>query len=865
MDDSLAKPTAKVQSHDSLDSTSEQTLSEIGSRNAADNPPLPPRQPVHGIFAPNDHVAGRFKILTFVGHGGMGEVYEAEDLELKEKVALKTVRHRQLANNKAIERFRKEIVVARRVTHPNVCRTFDLFRHASSIQGGKEILVVSMELLRGENLEEWLCRKGPLNTEEAYPLVKQMIAGLQAAHEAGVVHRDFKTSNVMLVVASTGSQVLRAVITDFGLAHSMQEDAASLTSSSDMIGTPAYMAPEQVEGKEITPATDIYSLGVVMFRLVTSQLPFQADTLAATMLKRLQEPAPSPKSLRPGLDDNWSETILKCLEREPAKRFSSVQEVELALTGRRSPGPVLDTKKSLSNLDGMATEDGVSNAMVERDVRITHALPRRSWRRIALILAGAAIFATGARIYSLRTNSSATSRQPTRLELTLQQEEKSLTAERRLDEALTKNQEIVNLHGALAMYAVNRIAAIQNLQRQEASFMTDAKTAENRNDLSRAQYYYQKVIELHGAREGEATASLRIVRLKMSGAADADIAKQDFSSGLAAFRRGDYSIAKTHFDRVLAHSPQNWPQRARAADYERRSANRAEQQQHLNRALSEFTAKNFEAVQSEATRVINTADGDPVLVRQAQDLTTRVPAAPSVVPIAVQPTVSPEVQGMTRDTESLIQQGQYKAAWSRTAAIEQLKGDASLLRQAIRAAEENRFQELSSRHLAASKTNRSELQSLLGAYQLFADNTANKELEARKYVDQITREIAALDTAPANPSAAQPVLTIGPDNDAAAIKQVLNRYAEAVATGDLEKVKAVRQLKGNEEKKMIESLKVTKGKGYAIRNCSNPEITGNNARASCYVVLSELKDIQPAQVTFLLKRIYNQWFILSSN
>jgi serine/threonine protein kinase len=162
-------------------------------------------------------VAGRLKILGFIGQGGMGEVYEAEDLELNQKVALKTPRSRQLDKSNAIARFRKEIKVARRVTHPNVCRTFDLFRHTSPAFGG-DILVVSVELLRGENLEEWLCQRGPLNTDEARPLVKQMVAGLHAAHEAGVVHRDFKTRNVMLVASGPGSHALRAVITDFGLA-----------------------------------------------------------------------------------------------------------------------------------------------------------------------------------------------------------------------------------------------------------------------------------------------------------------------------------------------------------------------------------------------------------------------------------------------------------------------------------------------------------------------------------------------------------------------------------------------------------------------------------------------------------------------
>lgn len=346
MDDPLAKHSAKPPSQEDLDSGGDGTIPPISEENKVPfSPPSPRPQSSRAAFSPGDKIAGRFQILRFIAHGGMGEVYEAQDLELKQKVALKTVRFLIADQAKAIERFRQEIVVARSITHPNVCRTFDLFRHSSAGSADADILVVSMELLRGETLEHWLRAKGPLSTAEAFPLVKQMIAGLHAAHEARVVHRDFKTSNVMLVASGSASNSFRAVITDFGLAHSMQEDGYSLTGSADMIGTPAYMAPEQVEAKKITPATDIYSLGIVMFQMVTGSLPFQADTPMATAIKRLQAPAPSPKTLQPFLDEKWTATILKCLEREPENRFSSVQDVELALAGQIVPAPVLDSTR----------------------------------------------------------------------------------------------------------------------------------------------------------------------------------------------------------------------------------------------------------------------------------------------------------------------------------------------------------------------------------------------------------------------------------------------------------------------------------------------------------------------------------------
>jgi serine/threonine protein kinase/tetratricopeptide (TPR) repeat protein len=297
-------------------------------------------QPPKCSFAPNDVAAGRFRILRFLARGGMGEVYEAEDLELRERVALKTVRLEMARDERAVERFRREIQLARKVTHPNVCRTFDVFRHVETSKNGPttETLAISMEFLAGETLEQRIRRTGRMSTAEALPIIVQMTAGLRAAHQVGVVHRDFKSSNIILVAAEDYPGHVRAVITDFGLARS---DAAlsgqSLTNSSDIVGTPAYMAPEQLQGGEITPATDIYALGVVMFQMVTGTLPFVGDTALATAFKRLSEPAPSPRSIVRELDPKWDLGILRCLEREPANRFGGVQDIVPNLTGELAP------------------------------------------------------------------------------------------------------------------------------------------------------------------------------------------------------------------------------------------------------------------------------------------------------------------------------------------------------------------------------------------------------------------------------------------------------------------------------------------------------------------------------------------------
>ena len=308
---------------------------------AAEPPPAPPpdsRLPVAAV------VADRFRIVRFIGRGAMGDVYEAEDLELGERVALKTVRSDIAHLDVAIERFRREIQLARKVTHPNVCRIFDVFRHRPEGSAGQrdELVFFSMELLPGETLEQRLRRDGKLPPAEALPIVRQVADGLTAAHRAGVIHRDFKPGNVMLV---PGDGEPRAVVTDFGLARTYGA-GDSLTVHGHILGTPSYMAPEQVAGGEVTAASDVYALGCVLYEMVTGVPPFLGENSFSIAFKRLNED-PCPPHLRaPGLDPAWDAAILRCLARAPADRFAQACDVAVALTGeagapasRRRPRP----------------------------------------------------------------------------------------------------------------------------------------------------------------------------------------------------------------------------------------------------------------------------------------------------------------------------------------------------------------------------------------------------------------------------------------------------------------------------------------------------------------------------------------------
>ena len=292
-------------------------------------------------FVKDAMLAGRFRIVRFVARGGMGEVYEAEDTELNERVAIKTIRFEMAEHDRTIERFKREIQLARKVTHPNVCRTFDVFRHLETHADGRtsETMFVSMELLAGETLGDRIRRAGRMSPEEALPLVEQMAAGLDSAHRVGVVHRDFKSSNVILDTSGRNAGGARVVITDFGLAHGLAPTELSLTGTQEIVGTPAYMAPEQLNSGPITPATDIYALGVVMFEMLTGKVPFSGDTALSTALKRLSEPAPSPRVHVSKVDPQWESAIERCLERVPAERFQRTDEVMKVLSGETAPSP----------------------------------------------------------------------------------------------------------------------------------------------------------------------------------------------------------------------------------------------------------------------------------------------------------------------------------------------------------------------------------------------------------------------------------------------------------------------------------------------------------------------------------------------
>jgi tetratricopeptide (TPR) repeat protein len=282
-----------------------------------------------------DVIADRYRITRLIGRGGMGEVYEADDLLLQERVALKTLRGELAGDASLLRRFQEEILLARRVTHPNVCRIFEVGTHAAA--GRPPVLFFAMELLEGDTLAARL-RAGRLTRDEAFPLAVQMADGLQAAHAAGIVHADFKSGNVLLV-PQRGSTGIRAVITDFGLARidpsRISVDETRTLADVRLAGTLAYMSPEQLRGERITAASDIYSFGVVLFEMATGTLPFDdRDLIKAAMLKASGEPIPV-RHKAPDIDDRWESAIERCLEKDPAQRFASAAALSTWFSDRR--------------------------------------------------------------------------------------------------------------------------------------------------------------------------------------------------------------------------------------------------------------------------------------------------------------------------------------------------------------------------------------------------------------------------------------------------------------------------------------------------------------------------------------------------
>jgi serine/threonine protein kinase len=254
----------------------------------------------------------RYEVLAEAGHGAMGQVFKARDRETREIVALKILKPEIASDPAMVERFKSELLFARKITHKNVCRVYEFNR----VDG---IAFTSMEFVDGESLRSVLKRFGNVTLRKGIDMALQMCSGLKEAHSQGIVHRDLKPENVMI---DTHGNVK---IMDFGIARSME----TLTlSTGGLVGTPAYMAPEQAAGKSVDHRADVYAMGLMLYEMFTGSQVFRADNAVAVALKHIAEAPKPPREIEPSISPSLERTILKCLEKNPDQRFQSIAELE---------------------------------------------------------------------------------------------------------------------------------------------------------------------------------------------------------------------------------------------------------------------------------------------------------------------------------------------------------------------------------------------------------------------------------------------------------------------------------------------------------------------------------------------------------
>lgn len=283
-------------------------------------------------FGPRQMIGGRFRIERFLGRGGMGEVYAAFDTVFCEPVALKTLLSTTSDNPHAVKRLFSEARLARRVSHPNVCRVHDVGVHEESGRIDERLHFLTMEFIDGKRLGQIL-RAGPLDLEGCLAIARQVLAGLQAAHRAGVLHRDVKSDNIMVTGSGANAHI---TLTDFGLSQALNDSSRTVAvGRQERVGSLAYMAPEQILGHDLGPETDIFGFGVVLFEMLCGRLPFipEGDCSRDIALRRLTERAPPPSRFRADVSPTLDALVLKCLELRREARFQSAAEVLEALGG----------------------------------------------------------------------------------------------------------------------------------------------------------------------------------------------------------------------------------------------------------------------------------------------------------------------------------------------------------------------------------------------------------------------------------------------------------------------------------------------------------------------------------------------------
>jgi serine/threonine protein kinase len=317
-------------------------------------------------------LAGRYLLEEQIARGGMGEVWRARDTTLDRPVAVKLLHDSLAGDEKAAERFRREALTAAQISHPNMANVFDYIE-----EDGQPGIV--MELVPGETLAHRLAKKKKIPMREAVRITDDVLSALSAAHTAGIVHRDIKPANILLTPAG------EVKVTDFGIARSLSD--ASLTQTGTVMGTAHYSAPEQVRGESASPATDIYSMGVVLYEMLTGERPYSGDTPIAVAMARLSEDPPHPKELRPTIPAALDAVVMRALAREPSDRFASAAEMRMALDQAAADAPIDQTQVLTIEGADETTALGVLLPDEPKESRVAASIPP-AWvgKRLAKLL-----------------------------------------------------------------------------------------------------------------------------------------------------------------------------------------------------------------------------------------------------------------------------------------------------------------------------------------------------------------------------------------------------------------------------------------------------------------------------------------------
>jgi len=533
--------------------------------------------------------AGRYQIIEELGKGGMGKVYKALDTEIEERVAVKLLKPEIAADENMIRRFKNELKFARKITHKNVCRMYDLNEYES-------INYITMEYVPGEDLKSSIRRMGPLTAGKAVFIAKQLCKGLKEAHKLGVVHRDLKPQNIMI------DRDGNARIMDFGIARSLKTEG--MTKTGMMIGTPHYISPEQVTGKDIDQRSDIYSLGIIIFEMVTGKVPFEGETPINIAFMHKTAKAPDPRKFNAQVPLDLSRMILKCMEKDKKKRYQSAEEVLSYLRKIEKEIPTTDRvlpKKDQITSGAIAAKRRLKKLLIPAAVIIVLAiigiiikmdLPRSEVSKPSSAQAVSSekenYFIAGREYWEDKNYSEAMNQFKKILELEPENLEALLSLasilkeQGKIDEAIPEYEKVIALNN-LDHRAYDKLGQIfeqkQELEKATQYFKKYLDIAPQGSDFNRIS---QKIKDLEAQHQPREKERERIVE-----PVDAEIGKVDLSPkldrGIEAFNRKNFDQCIDQMEEVLKLDPKNTTAQYFLAEAKKKKNERLREQEISNR------------------------------------------------------------------------------------------------------------------------------------------------------------------------------------------------------------------------------------------------------------------------------------------